>query len=354
MTPARIPEKMRALVFHEHGGPDVHRVEEIPTPEAGPGDVLVAVDACAANRLDVFVREGWPGLDLVKPHVSGCDIAGTVAAVGDGVDASWVGTRVVVYPDLSCGECEFCLNGENVLCRKHRIIGEHVAGGFAEFVRVPAGNVKEIPDDFPSEDAAATCLVYLTAWRMMITRGQLKAGETVLVVGSGGGVNTAAIQIARLAGASRVFVAGGSKEKLDQALELGATDVINYNEEPFEKAVFKATGKRGVDLVVDNVGEATWTKSLRAVRHGGRILTVGGTTGYNPGAAINLIFWKQVSVIGSTMGTRREFDTVMDLVFQGRLKAVVDRVIPLSKAKDGIAALEHGDVAGKVVITPRE
>lgn len=343
---------MRAFVLDRHGGAEAQRAATIPTPKPRAGEALVAVEACALNRLDLFVRAGWPGLKLEMPHVGGSDVAGRVVAVGEGADAALVGKRVALYPSLGCGRCEWCRRDDASLCPEHRLIGEHVPGGLAEYVTLPAANARPIPDSLSTVEAAAAALVFLTAWRMLVTRGGLTAGETVLVVGSGGGVNTAAIQIARLAGASRIFVAGGSPEKLARAKALGATDVIDYRSEPFERAVFKATEKRGVDVVVDNVGAATYEKSLRALARGGRLLVVGGTTGYNPPAALNQIFWKQVSVIGSTMGSRAEFDRVMDLVAAGRLSPVVDRVLPLERAADAFGALEAGELFGKIVLTP--
>lgn len=348
-----VPTTMRAFVFDRHGGPEVQRVADVPTPTPRAGEALVAVEAVALNRLDLFVRAGWPGLKLEMPHVGGSDVAGHVASVGSGVDPALVGKRVALYPSIGCGRCEWCRAGDYSMCAEHRLIGEHVAGGLAEFVAVPAANLKLVPDGFPIEEAAAAALVFVTAWRMLISRGNLRAGETVLVVGSGGGVNSAAIQIARLAGASRVFVAGGSDEKLARARELGATDVIHYKTTEFERAVFKATEKRGVDVVVDNVGAATYEKSLRALARGGRMVVVGGTTGYNPPAALNQVFWKQVSIIGSTMGSRAEFDRVMDLVFAGRLRGLVDRVVPLSRGAEAFAALEAGEPFGKIVLDPQ-
>ncbi len=347
-----IPTTMRALLLDRHGGPDAQRIGDIATPRPGPGEALLRVEASALNRLDLWVRAGWPGLSLEMPHVGGSDIAGTVVARGDGVDAALVGRRVVVYPDLSCGRCAWCRGGDVTLCPEHRIIGEHAPGGFAEFAVVPATNLLAVPDGFPAVDAAAAALVFLTAWRMLVTRARLRAGETVLVVGSGGGVNSAAIQIARLAGASRVFVAAGGPQKAERARAIGATDVVDYRTAPFDKEVHRLTARRGVDVVVDNVGKATWERSLRAATRGGRVVTVGGTTGYDPPAFLNQVFWKQLDVIGSTMGTRAEFETVMTLLFAGRLRAVVDRVLPLADGVEAMRALEAGENFGKIVLVP--
>jgi NADPH:quinone reductase-like Zn-dependent oxidoreductase len=231
---------------------------------------------------------------------------------------------------------------------EHRLFGEHKRGGFAEFLVVPAKNLKRVPEGFPLRDAAAASLVFLTAWRMLVTRAQLRAGESVLVVGAGGGVNTAALQIAKLVGAAPIFATATTKEKGELAKRLGADHVFDAAGD-WHKEVFAATKKRGVDVVVDNVGAATWGKSLRAVARGGRIVTVGGTTGYDPPAQLNQIFWKQVS---STMGDPREFDEVMDRVFAGKLHAVVDEEFPLHRGAEAYRRLAEGDTKGKLVLAP--
>lgn len=333
----------------EHGDVSKLQLVDLPTPEPGHGEVRVRVHYAALNRLDLFVLKGWRGLELEKPHVGGSDGAGVVDAVGPGVTQWKPGDRVVVYASRSCGACAACARGEVSLCVKHNLFGEHVRGALAESLVVPEGNLLRVPDGFPLEEAAAASLVYLTAWRMLVTRGQLRAGERVLVVGASGGVNTAAIQIARLAGASTVIAVGTSKEKLDVAKEHGA-DVLLAADSPWEKEVMRLTEKHGADLVVDNVGEATWGKSIRACARGGRIVTVGGTTGYNPPAEINQIMWKQISIVGSTMGTPQEFATVMRLVFDGKLRAVVDDVFPLERGREAYERLLAGDAKGKVVV----
>ncbi|HVL49644.1 MAG TPA: zinc-binding dehydrogenase [Candidatus Thermoplasmatota archaeon] len=342
---------MKALTFHAHGGPEVLRVEDVPTPEPGPGEVRIDVKAVALNHLDIFVRKGWPGLKLDMPHWGGCDVAGVVDKVGSGVAAWRPGERVVMYPSLSCGRCRACREGQVQRCAQHRLIGEHVRGGAAEKLVLPAENLCKVPDGFPLDEAAAASLVFLTAWRMLVTRARVRAGETVLVVGSGGGVNSAAIQIAKLAGARVLAVAGGP-EKVAAAKALGADEVADYKEVDFSRWAFERTGKEGADVVVDNVGAATWTKSLKAVARGGRIVTVGGTTGYEPPAGINYVFWKEIEILGSTMGTRREFETVMDLVYRGRLKSVLSHRFPLDQAVEATRVLEAGEAFGKVVIEP--
>lgn len=342
---------MRALSFHEHGDWKNLQVGNIPTPEPGSGEVRIRVRAAALNRLDLFVLKGWKGLALDMPHVGGSDVAGEVDKLGPGVVGWKVGDRVTLYPSTSCGNCEYCQRDEVSLCQQHRLFGEHQRGGFAEYLVAPAKNLLRVPDDFPFDQAAAATLVFLTAWRMLVTRAQLRAGESILVVGAGGGVNTAAIQIARLRGAGTIFVVGSTDEKLQLAKSLGA-DVLLRTDSAWEKEVYALTGKRGVDVVVDNVGEKTWGKSLRAAARGGRVVTVGGTTGYNPPAEINQVMWKQLTILGSTMGNPSEFEAVMALVFEGKLRAVVDSSFPLERGVEAYQRLAEGKAEGKIVILP--
>lgn len=342
---------MKAVVFHEHGGAEVLDYADINTPEPGYGEVQVEIKAAAMNRLDIWVRNGWPGIKLAYPHILGADGAGIVSAVGKGVAGLNVGDHVVLDGTLSCHVCENCLAGKNNMCLQGGILGEHFPGTYAQYIVVPEQNALKMPDDFAFEEAAAASLVFLTAWHSMITRGNLRPAESVLVVGAGGGVNTASIQIARLTGA-KVYVVGSSEEKLQKARDLGADFVINRNEEDWGKAIFKLTNRRGVDMVVDNVGEATWPTSLRALARGGRMLVVGGTSGYNAHAAVNYVFAKHLSIIGSTMAPPEDFRTVMNLIFAGKLKAVVDRQLPLSDAADAHRLMEKDDVFGKLILVP--
>lgn len=342
---------MRAVLFDEHGGPEVLRVGEFPAPEPGYGEVQVSLKAAALNRLDIFVRNGWPGIKLEYPHIPGADGAGVVSAVGDGVMDIAVGDRVVINGTISCGHCEYCLAGQENMCINGGILGEDFRGTYAEAVVVPANNVLKLPDDISFEDAAAASLVFLTAWHSLITRGGLRPGESVLVIGASGGVNTASIQIARLAGAGPVYVVGSTADKLAEAEKLGADVLINRSEEDWGRAIYKLTGKRGVDVVVDNVGAATWPTSLRALARGGRMLVVGGTSGYDASVPVNYIFGKHLSIIGSTMAPPDDFRTVMGLIFEGKLKPVVGQVMPLEQAADAQRVLESGDVFGKIVLT---
>lgn len=342
---------MRAIVFYQHGGPEVLQYrDDVPEPQPGPDEVLVRVRYAALNRLDDFVRTGWRGLDLAFPHIPGSDFSGAIAALGPGVTGWTVGQRVVANPTIWCGRCPACVAGRHNRCDRFAILGEHVRGACAEFVAVPARNLIAIPDDYPDELAAAAPLVFVTAWHMLITAGQLRPGETVLIVGAGGGVNTAALQIARLAGAT-VFVVAGNAAKAARARDLGADWVVDRSAEPnWSKAVWAATGRRGVDVVVDNVGAATWGHSLRALARGGRLLTVGGTSGYEAVTPVNLIFGRHLSIIGTTMGTQADFEAVMAQVWAGRLTPVVDRIFPLADYPAALARLLAGEGFGKQVV----
>lgn len=342
---------MRAIVFYQHGGPEVLQYrEDIPVPQPGPGDVLIAVRFAALNRLDNFVRIGWRGLDLAFPHILGADCSGTIAALGAGVTGWRIGQRVAANPTLWCGRCPQCLAGWHNRCDTFAILGEHVPGAYAEFVCIPARNLIAIPDGYPDDLAAAAPLVSVTAWHMLITAGRLRPGEAALVVGAGGGVNTAALQIAKLAGAT-VGVVAANAEKAARARALGADWTVDRAAEPnWSKAVYAATGKRGVDVVVDNVGAATWGNSLRCLARGGRLLTVGGTSGYEAATPVNLLFGKHLSLIGSTMGTQADFEAVMAQVFAGKLKPVVDSVFPLAQYGDALARMLAGEAFGKILV----
>lgn len=341
---------MKAVGFHEHGGLDKLRVLDVPKPEIGDDDALIRVKACALNHLDLWVREGLPGLKLAMPHISGCDVAGEIAAVGKEV-ADWEpGVRVTANPGVYCGRCEWCVKGEHPLCPDFKILGEHLPGGYAEFVKVPARNVVELPTDFEFVEAAAVPLVFLTAWRMLITRAKIRPGETVLVLGAGSGVSSAAIQIAKHAGCT-VFATSSSEEKLRKAKEIGADVLINYKEMEFDRAVWELTGKRGVDVVVDHIGPATFAKSLRALARGGRLVFCGATTGPEATFDLRRSFYRGHSILGSTMSSQKEFEDVMNLVFRRKLRPVVDRTYPLEEAREAQDRLAKGEQFGKIVLT---
>lgn len=342
---------MKAVVFHEHGSLDNVVYADAPEPEIGPDEVLIEVKAAALNRLDLWVLAGWPGLNLKMPHVMGSDGAGVITAVGQRVSGFAVGDRVAVNPTLSCGRCDFCLAGRDNMCRRFALFGEHVDGFLAEYAAVPARNLLKMPDDAAFVAAAAASLVFVTAWHSLITRANFQAGESILIVGAGGGVNTAAIQVARLAGAGQIYVVGSSAAKLALARELGADVTINRNEVDWSKAIFKATNREGVDVAVDNVGAATYQKSLRALKRGGRLLTVGNTSGPKFEIDNRLLFGKHLSIIGSTMGAIRDYERVMGLLFDGRLRAIVDSEHPLSDGPAILRKLDSGDVSGKLVVS---
>jgi len=343
---------VKALCFYEHGDLDVLRYDEVPDPEPGPGEVLLHIRACALNHLDIWVRRGWPGLDLPKPHWSGADIAGEIVALGEGVTGWEVGQRVVVDPGISTVEDEFTRRGDASLSPGYLIRGEQIRGGQAEAIAVSVSSLIAIPEGWDDAQAAAPLLVSLTAWRMLIHRAGLRAGESVLIVGAGGGVNSMAIQIAKLAGAM-VYALTSSEEKMDKARQLGADVVLNYCADPqWSKVLYKMTGRRGVDVVVDNVGQATINDSMRAVARGGRIVIVGNTSGPQAQIDTRFIFGKQISLIGSTMGSHQDFRDVTDLLWTGKLRPVVDRVMPLSEGKAAFDLLERGEQFGKIVLAP--
>lgn len=340
---------MKAIVLNHHGGSEVLEYADLPTPQPGPGEALVRLKAAALNGLDLWVRRGWPGIQLNYPHIPGADGAGEVVALGSDVTDWEPHDRVVLNANLGCGKCEYCLAGQDNRCQRWGILGETRSGTYAEYITVPVRNFYPIPPHFDERSAAAAALAFQTAWHSLIVRGRLHLGESVLVVGASGGVNTASIQIARLAGAT-VFVVGSSPEKLALAESLGAHHLIDRSkDENWPKAVYQLTDKRGVDVVVDNVG-VTFPLSFRAAAKGGRILTVGNTGGYKIEIDNRYIFAKHLSLIGSTMSTQAEFETVMELVYAGQLKPVLDRSFPLSEARAAQDRMESGQQMGKITL----
>jgi NADPH:quinone reductase-like Zn-dependent oxidoreductase len=341
---------MRAVFIRGHGGLEVVEVGELPEPEPGPGQVRLNVKAAAVNHLDLWVSRGWPGLRLSFPHVLGSDASGVVDAVGPGVEDVKAGDEVVVYPGVSCGRCERCLSGEVNLCRRYAILGEHVSGVQSEKLVVPARNVFPRPARLGFEEGAAVPLTFLTAWHALVARAGLRVGETVLVHAAGSGVGVAAVQIAKLLGA-RVIATAGSDAKLEKARALGADEVVNYETGSFVDAVKKLTGRRGVDVVFEHVGKKTWEGSIQAVTVGGRIVTVGATTGYDPLTDLRHVFFRQISVLGSTMGTPGELAQVLRFVEEGKLRPVLDRVLPLADVRRAHELLAQRAQFGKIVLT---
>lgn len=338
---------MQALYFEQHGGPERLVVGERPLPEPQAGWVRVAVRAAALNQLDIFVLKGLPGVDL--PHIGGADGAGVVEAIGEGVTGIAVGQEVVFDPGVSCGHCTACLAGEQSLCASFGLLGEHRDGTLAEAVLVPALSVAPRPAHLSWEEAAAFPLTFLTAWRMLFTRARLTAGETVLIHGIGGGVSLACLVLAKLAGA-RVLVTSRSAAKLERALALGADEAMPSNDQVAREAK-RRTGDRGVDLVVDSVGAATWLLSLKAARRGGRIVTCGATSGPNPAEEIRLIFWNQLSILGSTMGSREDWRRLVETVVANRLRPVVDSVHPLVDGRAAYERMVQAEQFGKIVVS---
>jgi NADPH:quinone reductase-like Zn-dependent oxidoreductase len=342
---------MKAIALRGHGGPEAVKLEDLPEPVAGPGEVVVAVKAAALNHLDIWVRAGWQGLKLTWPHVLGSDVAGVVESVGPGVADVKQGDAVVVNPSLGCGRCERCLAGEENLCRRFSILGEHVSGGQAEKLAVAARNVLPKPANLSFEEAAAVPLTFMTAWHALVRRARLRLGETVLVHAAGSGVGVAAVQIAKLLGA-RVIATAGSDAKLEKARALGADEVVNYETQDFVQEVRRLTAKRGVEVVFEHVGKKTWEKSILAAGIGGRIVTVGATTGYDPLTDLRHVFFRQLSILGSTMGTAGDLVEVLRWVGEGKLRPVVDRVMPLADAVKGQALLSERAQFGKIVLRP--
>jgi len=343
---------VNAIYYEKHGGPEVLTWGPRPEPDTLPGTVKIEVHAASLNHVDLFLRRGLPGIKIALPHIPGCDAAGVVHEVGDGVDALKVGDRVLMNPSISCGACEFCLRGDGSMCVSYQLIGETRSGTCCERIVIPAANAIPIPASMSFEDAASIPLVFVTAWRMLITRGRLRAGEDILVLGASAGVGIACIQIAKVAGA-RVFAAASSAEKLALCRDLGADVLIDYAREDVVKRVRQETDRRGVDVVVDYVGKDTWVRSLQSLARGGRLVTCGATTGYNPEEDLRHIFFRQLEVIGSTMGSRSDLMAALKLILAGKMRPVVGAVYELKDTAEAHRAMEARRALGKIVIRIR-
>ena len=340
---------MKAVVIREQGGPEVLRLEDVPDPRPLPGEIVVRVRACALNHLDLWTRMGQGGRSAPLPHVLGCDVAGEIAGFGSPLEGLAEGQRVMLSPGTSCGRCVMCLSGEDNSCRSYRILGHGRPGGYAELVACPAANVLPIPDHVDFAHAAAFPLVFLTAWRMLVTRARLDVGEDVLVWAAGSGVGMAAIQVAKLRGA-RVIATGGSAAKLDRARELGADDVIDHHRQDVVAEVRRLTGKKGVEVVVEHVGQATWERSLFALAHRGRLVTCGATTGPAGQTELRHVFSKQLTLLGSYMGGKAELLAAAPFFFQGRLRTVVHAELPLAEARRAHEIMAASEHFGKIVL----
>jgi NADPH:quinone reductase-like Zn-dependent oxidoreductase len=342
---------VKAARIHQHGGPEVLKYEDAPEPVIRANQVLIRVRASALNHLDLWVRQGLPGVRIPMPHVLGSDISGEVVQAGELCERIKPGQRVLLSPGLSCRQCEQCLLGLDNQCRRYHLFGTVVDGGNSEFLAAPEYAVIPIPDDLSFESAAAAPLVFLTAWHMLFTRAGMQAGEDVLVLAASSGVGMAAVQIAKMFHCRVISTAGGDA-KLAKAKELGADHVVDHYKQDIAAEVKKITGKRGVDIVFEHVGEATWQRSLECLASNGRLVTCGATTGYDVKLDLRFLFSKQQSLLGSYMGTMGELHKVLKFVFKGTLKPVVDKVYPLSEIGEAHRRLENREQFGKVVVAP--
>ena len=340
---------MKAVIFSQHGAPEVLQYTEVPNPQIKANEVLVEVRACALNHLDVWVRNGLPGIKIPLPHILGCDVAGVVREVGDLVTWTKAGDEVMVQPGVSCGHCPECLAGRDNMCDEYDIVGYRRDGGYADFVAVPGVNVIPKPKNLSWEDAAALPLVTLTAWHMLVARAQVQPGEDVLIHAAGSGVGSLGIQIAKLLGA-RVIATASSDEKLTKARELGADDAINYSSEDWPKQVKRLTNGRGVDVVFEHTGEATWPGSILSLKEGGRLVTCGATSGFDARTDLRHVFYRHLTILGSMMGSKADLLAAMKFIESGQIRAVVDRTLPLEEARKAHELMEDRAQFGKLVL----
>jgi NADPH:quinone reductase-like Zn-dependent oxidoreductase len=340
---------VKATIFRQHGGPEVLEYTDVPDPVIRANEVLVEVKACALNHLDIFVRNGLPGIEIPLPHILGCDVAGVVREVGELV--TWVkpSDEVMVQPGGSCGHCQACLSGQDNLCREYDMIGYRRNGGYAELVTVPGANIIRKPTELSWPEAAALPLVTVTAWHMLVTRANVQPGEEVLVHAAGSGVGSIAIQIAKLRGA-RVITTASTDEKLAKARELGADETINYTRDDWPKEVRRLTDRRGVDVVVEHTGAETWPGSIAALKNNGRLVTCGATSGFDARTDLRQVFYRHLTLLGSFMGSKAELLEAMKFVRQGKIRAIVDRVLPLSEARQAHELMENRGQFGKIVL----
>jgi len=340
---------MKAIIFHQHGAPEVLKYKDAPEPSIRPNEVIVRVKACALNHLDLWVRRGIPGVPIPLPHIPGSDVSGEIVQIGADVTVVRVGQKVVLAPGVTCGKCAACISGQDNRCRQFTNLGYLIDGGCAEFVRAPEVNCLPYPENLSFEEAASIPLVFQTAWHMLVARAELQPGEDILVLGAGSGVGSAAIQIAKFLGA-RVLATASTDEKVQKAKQLGADHFINHKTQKIRDEVHRITNKRGVDIVFEHVGTATWDDSLASLAAGGRLVTCGATTGYDAKVDLRFLFSRQLSLLGSYMGTKSELHTVIKLVTAGHLRPIVDRVFPLAEAAAAHAYLESSSQFGKVVL----
>ena len=341
---------MKAVLFREHGGPDMLSYEDLPEPTIGPEDVRVRVKACALNHLDIWIRQGNPAYPMALPHVPGSDAAGIVEQVGGHVDSVTVGQRVFVSPGISCWKCDQCLAGRDNLCRSYGLVGAKTHGSYAEYLKVPFRNVLPIPENLSFEQAAAFPLVSVTASHMLFALAGLQHGETVLIMGAGSGVGSMAVQMAKLAGA-RVMATVGSDDKIPRAVTLGADAVINHTKEKVSERAKLLTEGRGVDVVIEHIGPEVWDTCLDSLARGGRLITCGATTGGEVKLNLRYVFARQLTIKGSYMGTRAELVKAAELMGQGRLISVIDRTFPLQEARAAQELMLSRKFFGKILLT---
>lgn len=341
---------MRAILFYRHGGPEVLQLEERPTPEPGPGEALVRVEACGLNHVDLLARSGRVFSKISFPRIPGSEVAGQVAALGPGVNLP-LGLGCAVHARLSCGRCEYCLKGEDNVCLAGRALGLEVDGGYAEYVAVPESNVVPLPEGVSYQEAASSTLSALTAYHMLVTRAKVRPGEDVLILAAASGIGSAAVQIAKLMGA-RVIATVGSEAKVAQARALGADHVLLHRDRPFDEEVRRWTGKKGADVVFEHVGAATWERSLNCLARNGRLVTCGAHTGGEARLDLWRLFLRQTTLIGSYLGTRGELSEVLRLLSRKQLKAIIHKVYPLEKAAEAHRELEESRHFGKILLEP--
>lgn len=341
---------MKAAIFRNHGPVENLEIAEIDKPIINDNEILLKVEVAALNRLDLWVRNGSPALKIPLPHIGGSDFAGIISEIGSKITQFHVGDRVVANAGISCKTCANCLRDEHSLCRSFKLLGEHMWGGLAQFVKVPETNIIKIPDHISFDIAAAASLTSLTAYRMIKTQARVRSTDNVLVIGAGGGIGTISVQIAKYLG-NKVFALTSTQEKADKLIELGADHVINYVDNPdWDRELWKLTDKIGVDIVVDSVGATVWKKALKSLAKGGRLVTCGATSGIRGETNIALLFWKQLSIIGSTMASDKEFREAMSLVFNKNITPVIDSKYPLEQIQDAHRRLESGQHMGKIII----
>ena len=343
---------MKAVIFNQHGGPGVLEYVDAPDPTIKADEVLVEVKACALNHLDIWVRSGMPGIAIPLPHILGNDVAGVVREVGDLVSRVTAGDEVMLQPGVSCGHCRECLSGRDNLCRDYDILGSRRDGGYAQLVAAPAVNVIPKPKNLSWEEAAALPLVTVTAWHMLVTRASVQPGEDVLIHAAGSGVGSVGIQVAKLRGA-RVIATASSDEKLRKTMELGADDVVNYSNEDWSKEVKRLTNKRGVDVVFEHTGAATWAGSIASLKSNGRLVTCGATSGFAAQTDIRQIFYRHLTILGSFMGSKSELLEAMKFIENGKIRAVVDQTLPLAEARRAHELMEDRAQFGKLVLLPQ-